>query len=39
MNSKTSVALISVAIAGVVLPFASGPIIGNQQALAFGDHH
>jgi hypothetical protein len=38
MNSKTSVAL-SVAIAAVVLLFASGPIIGNHQALASGHDH
>jgi len=39
MNSKTSIALNSLAIAAVVLLFASGPIIGNHQALGFGDNH
>ncbi|MGB7955238.1 MAG: hypothetical protein WCF23_14765 [Candidatus Nitrosopolaris sp.] len=39
MNSKTSIALSTVAIAAVVLLFASGPIVGNQLAFAGGDNH
>jgi hypothetical protein len=34
MNSKTSISLSSVAIAVVVLLFATGPIVQNQQAFA-----
>jgi hypothetical protein len=34
MNSKTSKSLSTVAIAVVVLLFASGPIVQNQQAFA-----
>jgi hypothetical protein len=39
MNSKTTVALSTIAIAAVVLLFASGPIVGNQLAFAWGDFH
>jgi hypothetical protein len=41
MNSKTSLALSTIAIAAVVLLFASGPIVGNHLAFAGGDnnHH
>ncbi|MGA9153046.1 MAG: hypothetical protein WBZ36_20910 [Candidatus Nitrosopolaris sp.] len=35
MNSKTTISLSTMAIAAVVLLFASGPIVGSQQALAF----
>ena len=34
MNSKTGVAFSIIAIAAVIVLFASGPIVGNQQALA-----
>ena len=34
MNSKTNISLSTVAIAIVVLLFASGPIVQNQQAFA-----
>ncbi|MGB8937053.1 MAG: hypothetical protein WCC17_18350 [Candidatus Nitrosopolaris sp.] len=34
MNSKTTMTFSSMAIAAVVLLFVSGPIVGNQQALA-----
>ena len=34
MNSKTTMTLSSMVIAAVVLLFVSGPIVGNQQALA-----
>ena len=36
MNSKTTITLSTMAIAAVVLLFASGPVVGSQQALAFG---
>jgi hypothetical protein len=36
MNTKTTITLSTTAIAAVVLLFASGPIVGSQQALAFG---
>ncbi|MFZ0224057.1 MAG: hypothetical protein WAM42_20445 [Candidatus Nitrosopolaris sp.] len=39
MNPKTSIALSIVAIAAVVLLFASGPLVGNQQALAYRYYH
>jgi hypothetical protein len=35
MNSKTTISLGTMAIAAVILLFASGPIVGSQQALAF----
>ena len=35
MKSKTIVTLSTAAIAAVALLFASGPIIGTQQALAY----
>jgi len=36
MNSKTTITLSAAAIAAVAILFASGPIVGSQQALAFG---
>src|SRR5215469_17519670 len=36
MKSKTTVALSTAAIAAVALLFAAGPIVGTQQALAYG---
>ncbi|MGB6591356.1 MAG: hypothetical protein WBE68_07600 [Candidatus Nitrosopolaris sp.] len=45
MNSKTTIAFSTMAIAAVALLFASGPTVGNQQAQAyvyvhhFGFHH
>jgi hypothetical protein len=39
MNSNTSLSLIVVAIAALVLLFASGPVIGKQQAVAYGYYH
>jgi hypothetical protein len=39
MNSKTTMALSTLAIAAVVLLFASGPLVGNQSAFAGGDFH
>jgi hypothetical protein len=36
MNSKTTITLSISAIAAVVLLFASGPVVGSQQALAYG---
>jgi hypothetical protein len=44
MNSKTTITLSTMAIAAVVLLFASGPIVVSQQALAYpwggwGWHH
>lgn len=42
MNSKTSIALSTVAIAAIVLLFASGPIVADHQASAaaivYGHH-
>ncbi|MFZ0514173.1 MAG: hypothetical protein WAM14_21385 [Candidatus Nitrosopolaris sp.] len=38
MNSKLFMTFSAMAIAAVVLLFASGPIVGNQQALAYGYH-
>ena len=40
MNSKTSIALTTVAIAAIVLLFASGPIVADHQASAvvYGHH-
>jgi hypothetical protein len=35
MNSKTIITLSTMAIAAVALVFASGPIVGNQQAFAY----
>ncbi|MFZ0512529.1 MAG: hypothetical protein WAM14_13055 [Candidatus Nitrosopolaris sp.] len=40
LNSKRTMVLSTLAIAAVVLLFASGPIVGNQQALAsYHGHH
>jgi hypothetical protein len=44
MNSKTTITFGTMAIAAVALLFASGPIVGNQQAFAYyyggyGYHH
>ena len=39
MNSNTTVSLSVVAIAALVLLFASGPIIGKQQAVAYVYYH
>ncbi|MGB8935118.1 MAG: hypothetical protein WCC17_08435 [Candidatus Nitrosopolaris sp.] len=43
MNSKTTIAFSTMAIAAVALLFTSGPTVGNQQAQAyvhhFGFHH
>ncbi|HYA83603.1 MAG TPA: hypothetical protein VEH06_09175 [Candidatus Bathyarchaeia archaeon] len=39
MNSNTSLSLSVVAIAALVLLFASGPIIGKQQAVAYVYYH
>jgi hypothetical protein len=39
MNSKAATAISAIAIAAVVLLFASGPILGNHLAFAGGDHH
>ncbi|MFY9794123.1 MAG: hypothetical protein WAJ93_00380 [Candidatus Nitrosopolaris sp.] len=36
MKSKTTITLSTAAIAAVALLFATGPIVGSQQALAFG---
>jgi len=36
MNSKTGIAFSTTAIAAVIVLFASGPIVANQQAQAFG---
>ena len=36
MKSKTTITLSIAAIAGTALLFATGPIVGNQQALAYG---
>ncbi|MFY9798980.1 MAG: hypothetical protein WAJ93_25100 [Candidatus Nitrosopolaris sp.] len=36
MKSKTTITLSIAAIAAVALLFATGPIVGNQQALAYG---
>jgi hypothetical protein len=38
MKSKTTVALSTAAIAAVALLFAAGPLVGTQQALAYGWH-
>ena len=41
MNSKTSIALSTVAIAAIVLLFASGPIVADHQAsgaVVYGHH-
>ncbi|MGB8935176.1 MAG: hypothetical protein WCC17_08730 [Candidatus Nitrosopolaris sp.] len=38
MKSKTTITLSIAAIAAVALLFATGPIVGNQQALAYGWH-
>ncbi|MFZ0223338.1 MAG: hypothetical protein WAM42_16780 [Candidatus Nitrosopolaris sp.] len=38
MKSKTTMAFSTMAIAAVALLFASGPITGNQQALAYGGY-
>jgi hypothetical protein len=34
MNSKTGITFSIAAIAAVIVLFASGPVVGNQQALA-----
>ncbi|MGB6534096.1 MAG: hypothetical protein WBF33_38950 [Candidatus Nitrosopolaris sp.] len=39
MNSKTTITFGTTAIAAVALLFTSGPIVGNQQALAYVYHH
>ena len=39
MNSKATMTFSTLAIAAVALLFASGPIVGNQQALAYVYHH
>jgi hypothetical protein len=39
MNSKTSIVLSAVAIAAVVLLFASGSLVADHQALAYHYHH
>src|SRR5215831_16614373 len=39
MNSKATMTLSTLVIAAVALLFASGPIAGNQQALAYVYHH
>jgi len=36
MNSKTTITLSAATIAAVVLLFATGPIVGSQQAFAYG---
>jgi hypothetical protein len=36
MKSKTTITLSIAAIAAAALLFATGPIVGNQQALAYG---
>ena len=36
MNTRTAISLSSAAIAAVALLFGTGPIVGTQQALAFG---
>jgi hypothetical protein len=38
MKSKTTVALSIAAIAAVALLFTAGPIVGTQQALAYGSY-
>jgi len=38
MNSKTAITLSAAAIAAVAILFASSPIVGSQQALAFGSN-
>ena len=39
MNSNTTLSLSVVAIAALVLLFASGPMIGKQQAVAYVYYH
>ena len=39
MNSKATITISTLTIAAVALLFASGPIAGNQQALAYVYHH
>ena len=39
MNSKATMTISSLAIAAVALLFASGPIVGNQQAQAYVYYH
>jgi hypothetical protein len=39
MNSKATMTFSTLAIAAVALLFASVPIAGNQQALAYVYHH
>jgi hypothetical protein len=38
MNSKITVTFGTMAVAAAVLLFASGPIVGNEQALAYVYH-
>lgn len=39
MKPNTTITLSIASIAAVVLLFASGPIVGNQQAFADGHHY